>query len=128
MRAFIPLTLLISLSGALAMPAPTKRATDFVDPQQNGGQMGARDGGVLEPFNIIVSANSSPDVLTDDGFQNYMKSLGLSIECLGLHGGGLFTADLGDGNGARNQTLEMRKDFGVSTGQLARRCLTEADA
>ncbi|EIN07052.1 hypothetical protein PUNSTDRAFT_70637 [Punctularia strigosozonata HHB-11173 SS5] len=102
------------VSAVKALPAPSKRATDFLDPHLGGGKMGADGGGVLEPINIIISANSSPEVLTDDGFTNYMKSLGLSIECLGQHGGGLFTADLGDGNGSKNQTIEMRDDFGVS--------------
>lgn len=97
-----------------AVPHLAKRGADFVDPHTGGGQMGANGGGVLEPVNVIISANSSPDVLTDDGFQNYVKSLGLSIECLGIHGGGQFSLDLGDGNGPQNQTLEMRYDFGVS--------------
>lgn len=67
----------------------------------------------FESPQIIISANSSPDVLTDDGFLDYMKSLGFSIECLGQHGGGLFTANLGDGAGVQNQVKELREAFGV---------------
>jgi len=110
---FVPV--LLSTLTAVSNAAPLwKRAADFVDPHTGGGNMGAQDGGVREPINIIISANSSPKVLTNDGFVNYMKSLGFSIECLGQHGGGLFTADLGDGAGTQNQIQELRKDFGVS--------------
>jgi hypothetical protein len=35
-----------------------------------------------------------------------------STECLGLHLGGPFSANLGDGNGPVNQTVELREDFG----------------
>lgn len=79
---------------------------------------------------------SSPDVLTDDGVLNYAKAIGLCVsplrellqrshtnrcssrlahssqECLGLHLGAPQTANLGDGNGSRNQTVEFRQDFG----------------
>jgi hypothetical protein len=52
--------------------------------------------------------------LTDKGFLNYMKSLGFSTECLNQHGGGFFTANLGDGSGDQKQAAEFRVDFGVS--------------
>ena len=35
-----------------------------------------------------------------------------SRECLGLHLGAPQTANLGDGNGSLNQTIEFREDFG----------------
>ena len=35
-----------------------------------------------------------------------------SKECLGLHLGAPQTANLGDGNGSLNQTIEFREDFG----------------
>lgn len=35
-----------------------------------------------------------------------------STECLGIHLGGPQAANLGDGNGAVNQTVELRQDFG----------------
>lgn len=35
-----------------------------------------------------------------------------SQECLGLHLGDPQTANLGDGNGSVNQTVEFRQDFG----------------
>ncbi len=35
-----------------------------------------------------------------------------STECLGIHLGGPQSANLGDGNGFVNQTMELRQDFG----------------
>lgn len=81
---------------------------------------------------VIISGLSSPEVLTDLGFTNYAISLGMSvgltlfrcvtrcsrlsltrsIECLDIHLGGPQSANLGDGNGQVNQTIEMRQDFG----------------
>ncbi|RDX56429.1 hypothetical protein OH76DRAFT_1451550 [Lentinus brumalis] len=89
-----------------------RRAVDFFDPAQGGGSMfdNATYGG--EPLNVIISGLSSPDVLTDGGVLNYAKVIGFSQECLGFHLGAPQTANLGDGNGSRNQTVEFRQDFG----------------
>ncbi|KAI0333571.1 hypothetical protein GY45DRAFT_1344032 [Cubamyces sp. BRFM 1775] len=89
-----------------------KRAVDFFDPAQGGGSIfdNATFGG--EPLNVIISGQSSPDVLTDDGILNFAKAIGFSQECLGLHLGDPQTANLGDGNGSVNQTVEFRQDFG----------------
>ena len=38
--------------------------------------------------------------------------VGSSTECLGIHLGGPQCANLGDGNGCVNQTIELREDFG----------------
>ena len=35
-----------------------------------------------------------------------------SEECLGIHLGNPFPANLGDGNGPVNQTIELRQDYG----------------
>ena len=35
-----------------------------------------------------------------------------SKECLGIHLGDPFSANLGDGHGAMNQSIELRQDFG----------------
>ena len=35
-----------------------------------------------------------------------------SQECLGFHLGAPQTANLGDGNGSKNQIVELRQDFG----------------
>jgi len=69
-------------------------------------------GDLGEPLNVIISGLSSPEVLTDAGFLNYAQSIGFSFECLGLHLGGPQSANLGDGNGYVNQTVEYREDFG----------------
>lgn len=43
--------------------------------------------------------------------------LNSSTECLGIHIGNPQSANLGDGNGYVNQTIEMREDYGnPSTG------------
>jgi len=68
--------------------------------------------GVGEPMNVIISALSSPGVLTDTGIVNFAKAIGFSTECLGIHLGGPQSANLGDGNGFVNQTMELRQDFG----------------
>ncbi|KAJ7712782.1 hypothetical protein DFH07DRAFT_401159 [Mycena maculata] len=97
----------------------SKRATTFFNPNDGGGRMltdatggfGAADD-LGEPLNVIISGTSSAAVLTDDGFLNYAQSLGFSFECLGLHLGGPQSANLGDGNGWVNQTVEYRQDYG----------------
>ncbi|KAJ7502749.1 hypothetical protein B0H11DRAFT_1986188 [Mycena galericulata] len=111
-------SVLMLASLALAVPH-SKRATDFVNPDLNGGQMltdatggfGA-SGDLGEPLNVIISGESSPAVLTDAGFLNFAQAIGFSFECLGLHLGGPQSANLGDGHGWVNQTVEYRQDYG----------------
>ncbi|KAJ7209525.1 hypothetical protein GGX14DRAFT_630547 [Mycena pura] len=98
--------LVATLPLALAMPR-SKRAVDFFNPNLNGGAM--LDDARLQ---VIISGLSSPSVLTDDGFLNFAKAIGFSTECLGIHLGGPQTANLGDGNGFLNQTVELRQDYG----------------
>ncbi|KAK7055505.1 hypothetical protein R3P38DRAFT_2847436 [Favolaschia claudopus] len=85
----------------------------FYDPNLTGGSMldNAGSGGG-EPLNIIISALSSPEVLTDEGLLHYAQAIGFSFECLTVHLGDPQTANLGDGNGWVNQTVELRQDFG----------------
>jgi hypothetical protein len=71
---------------------------------------------------VIISAKSSPEVLTIDGFLQYAQTIGLyaasnfisafddkfyfsDTECLGLHRGNPQTANLGDGRGDVNETV-----------------------
>ena len=61
---------------------------------------------------MIVSALSSPSVLTPYGFLNYAQYLNFSTECLGGHLGGYMQANLGDGAGFVPQTGIYREDFG----------------
>jgi len=90
-----------------------KRAVDFFNPTAGGGSMldNAGSGGG-EPLNVIISGLSSPDVLTDTGIVNFAKAIGFSTECLGVHLGDPQSANLGDGNGFVNQTIELREDYG----------------
>lgn len=72
--------------------------------------------GLGEPLNIIISGNSDDGVLIDQstngGLKNYFNSFKYSTECLGQHIGSHQMADLGDGNGGRNETAVIRYDFG----------------
>ncbi|PPR07766.1 hypothetical protein CVT24_003716 [Panaeolus cyanescens] len=69
-----------------------------------------------EPLNTIITGNSDPRVLkdieTDGGLRNYFLSLGFSGECLGQNAGSQQAADLGDGNGYKNQTAVIRWNYG----------------
>ncbi|KAI0636648.1 hypothetical protein C8Q77DRAFT_1154567 [Trametes polyzona] len=89
-----------------------RRAVDFFDPAQGGGSIFDNATFGREPLNVIISGLSSPEVLTDDGILNFAQAIGFSQECLGLHLGDPQTANLGDGNGSVNQTVEFREDFG----------------
>jgi hypothetical protein len=119
MRVSFTFTLSALAAIAFVHAAPlhnNKRNTEFFAPKDGGGsQLGSFVAGQPgEPMNIIISGLSDPEVLTDKGFENYAKSLGFSIECLDQHKGGPMQADLGDGNGRVDQTVELREDFGVS--------------
>jgi hypothetical protein len=72
--------------------------------------------GLGEPINTIITANSDADVLkdqqTDGGLRNYFFSFGFSGECLGQHAGSDQGANLGDGNGVKNETAVIRWNYG----------------
>lgn len=99
----------------VAFAAPTASRISFLVPTSNGGSLLDDAGsGVGEPLNVIISGASSPDVLTDDGFTNFARAAGMSTECLRFHLGDPQSANLGDGNDAVNQTVELREDYGDS--------------
>jgi hypothetical protein len=109
--------------GSIALPLqqPTMIPTfayssvDFFSPLIAGGSMLDNAGdGFGEPLNVIISGLSSPQVLTLDGFINFAVAIGFSEECLDLHLGAPQSANLGDGNGWVNQTIELRQDYGSS--------------
>ncbi|KII92327.1 hypothetical protein PLICRDRAFT_103562 [Plicaturopsis crispa FD-325 SS-3] len=88
-------------------------AVDYYAPNAGGGsELDNAGSGGGEPLNVIISGKSSPDVLTDEGILNFAQAIGFSFECLGLHSGGPQSANLGDGNGWVNQTVELRQDYG----------------
>ncbi|PWN42578.1 hypothetical protein IE81DRAFT_323341 [Ceraceosorus guamensis] len=67
----------------------------FIDPRLYGGMSVNKSNGDLgEPLNVIVSALSSPEILTRKGLQQYLRSLDLDMECFGLHSGALQKANL----------------------------------
>jgi hypothetical protein len=113
----------LSLVAALAIQASVGLATllfkpgvDFFSPLTGGGSMldDAGAGPVGEPLNVIISGLSSLPVLADDGFLNFARSIGFSTECLGMHLGTPQSANLGDGHGWVDQTIELRQDYGNS--------------
>ncbi|KAF8495195.1 hypothetical protein F5888DRAFT_587323 [Russula emetica] len=119
---YIPFASLLGLQAALEplvhkQPAPEAALIDggdFVDPRPGGGSLLDHDSGsgLGEPLNIIISGQSSGWVLADGGFVHFANALGFGIECFGAHLGAPQTANLGDGNGWVNQTIELRNDYG----------------
>lgn len=74
-------SLILLASLALASPL-VKRVEDYVDPRIDGGSMLDASAGLGEPLNVIVSANSAPEVLTEDGFLEYSRAVGLWVGSL----------------------------------------------
>lgn len=84
----------------------------WVDPRILGGRLldfTTADEG--EPLNVIISGMSDPYVLSEAGFGDYIKSLGFSTECLGVHIGNIHQADLGDGNGRHDEQVLARQYY-----------------
>lgn len=69
-----------------------------------------------EPINAIITGSSDSRVLVDaevnGGLRNYFVSFGFSGECLGQHSGSDQEANLGDGNGFKNETGVIRWAYG----------------
>lgn len=78
-------------SAALPKVLPTtllpSRGVAYIDPRTYGGAMLNQSAGLGEPLNVIVSALSSPELLTRKGLQGYLRSLDFDMECFGLHQG-----------------------------------------
>lgn len=83
---------------------------DYVDPRIYGGSTLDSSAGLGEPLNVIVSALSSPEVLTRKGLQSYFRSLEFDFECLGLHSGVPQTAWL-DPRGPQPQAFLYREVY-----------------
>ncbi|KAJ2931546.1 hypothetical protein H1R20_g5638, partial [Candolleomyces eurysporus] len=109
------ITLFLSLTYVLALPTWLKPrdGVDYYDPRAAGGSLLNRSGGLGEPLNVIISGKSSPDVLTKNGFANYVRAVGYSIECFGQHQGDPQPANLGDGNGWKGEREVLREHFGI---------------
>ncbi|KAK7005907.1 hypothetical protein R3P38DRAFT_1723460 [Favolaschia claudopus] len=86
---------------------------DFINPTDNGGSWLDKSNGLGEPLNVVISAKSTPDVLTLDGLLRYAHAIGFDKECLGQHQGDPQTANLGDGRGDVNETEVLRENFGI---------------
>ncbi|KAJ7680754.1 hypothetical protein DFH06DRAFT_428456 [Mycena polygramma] len=104
---------LISATPVAPVAPVEKRAVDFVNPSLNGGSWLDKSAGLGEPLNVVISAQSSPEVLALDGFLQYAQAIGFNVECLGLHLGNPQTANLGDGRGDVNETEVLRESFGI---------------
>ncbi|KAN0066535.1 hypothetical protein ACQY0O_000629 [Thecaphora frezii] len=115
-----------SLTSVMASPSPphalyvARQATGgFAAPSASGGSQmtSGTYSGAGEPLNVIISAASDPDVLTQAGFEEYVESLLFSPgDCLSISIGTPQMANLGDGNGSRNQTNIMRYNYGQGDG------------
>jgi hypothetical protein len=82
----------------------------WVDPRDRGGSMLDLVGnGFREPINAVISGHSDPQILSEAGLRDYVRTIGFSFECLDLHIGGLQRADLGDGNGWITEQFEYRE-------------------
>ncbi|KDQ62692.1 hypothetical protein JAAARDRAFT_121300 [Jaapia argillacea MUCL 33604] len=82
------------------------------DPRLNGGRFldfTTKTHG--EPLNVIISGLSDPFILTEFGFHQYAKSIGFSEECMGLHYGNIHEADLGDGDGRKQEMFLARQYY-----------------
>jgi len=109
-RTFIALALLWA-QGTLSYPI----SFPFFDPLAGGGSWLDHSGnGLGEPLNVIISGQSSLEVLTDSGFVDFARAVGFSTECFGMHLGVPQSANLGDGNGLVNQTMELRQNMGFT--------------
>ncbi|UZJ56810.1 hypothetical protein CBS101457_006130 [Exobasidium rhododendri] len=85
----------------------------WIDPRESGGSMLDLVGnGLREPVNAIISGHSDPQILSEAGLRDYVRTIGFSFECLDLHLGGLQRADLGDGNGWITEQFEYRETEG----------------
>ncbi|KAF7303592.1 hypothetical protein MIND_00588500 [Mycena indigotica] len=117
-RSFLP------LSWSWPWSRGQKRATElpagYFNPLDAGGSFLTKAPNTFppsgEPLNIIITSPSTPAVLAnqeqDGGFLNYMLGIGFSGECLGQHQGDSQTADLGDGDGYKNETAVLRWNYG----------------
>ncbi|KAJ7473558.1 hypothetical protein FB451DRAFT_1339444 [Mycena latifolia] len=105
--------LVLLLLSALVLSVHSAPSTaEFYDPRNQGGSMLDNAGaGGGEPLNVIISGHSTP-VLTNAGFLGFAGAIGFATECFGLHLGDPQSANLGNGNGWVNQTMELRQDFG----------------
>ncbi|CCM00102.1 uncharacterized protein FIBRA_02129 [Fibroporia radiculosa] len=98
----------------IELPITHIGSVPFYDPRVLGGSMlDNAGGGYGEPLNVIISGTSSPEVLTENGFIKFALALGFARECLDIHLGAPMPANLGDGNGWVNQTIELRHDYAI---------------
>ncbi|KAI0958720.1 hypothetical protein AcV7_004453 [Taiwanofungus camphoratus] len=101
-----------SVLGGLVMNSDMKSAVPYYDPYNGGGSMLDNAGdGYGEPLNVIISGLSSSTVLNENGVINFARAIGFSEECFDIHLGAPQSANLGDGNGWVNQTIELRQDY-----------------
>ncbi|OSD02508.1 hypothetical protein PYCCODRAFT_1367557 [Trametes coccinea BRFM310] len=91
---------------------PVEDTAGWIDPRLNGGRfLDYVSKNVGEPLNIIISSLSDPFILSEDGLHTYVKSIGFSEECLGLHYGHIHEADLGDGLGRKPEQFLGRQHY-----------------
>ncbi|KIY72513.1 hypothetical protein CYLTODRAFT_417901 [Cylindrobasidium torrendii FP15055 ss-10] len=96
-------------------------ADGYKSPADNGGSMLTTlityTSDLHEPINAIISGSSDSPVLVNrlehGGLTNYFLSLNYTLPCFGkIDYASIQTANLGDGDGEKNQTQIMRYNFG----------------
>ncbi|TIA96885.1 hypothetical protein E3P96_03511 [Wallemia ichthyophaga] len=90
---------------------PDEDSVGYLDPRPLGGSMLDQATPFFgEPLNVIISANSDPHVLSNQGLLDFAKSVGFAAECLNLHIGGKQFANL-DGHGWFKENIELRQSY-----------------
>ncbi|KAE8219138.1 hypothetical protein CF326_g9017 [Tilletia indica] len=108
-----------ALSPAMAslITRQSNSATGYADPTQGGGRfltyLPNSASTVGEPINIVISNASDRFVLTSKGFLEWASSVQLIPNACVVRDnlGGSQQADLGDGNGRKNQTDVLRHSY-----------------
>lgn len=104
------------VTGALENDAPqstpTSERVGYYDPRERGGRLLDWTTKHLgEPLNVIITAHSDPGILSESGMQTYVKSIGFDKECMGMHVGHIHVADLGDGEGRKDEHFLGRQSY-----------------
>ncbi|KAI0276127.1 hypothetical protein BGY98DRAFT_935249 [Russula aff. rugulosa BPL654] len=114
---YIPFASLLGLQAAIAPHVLKQPACEPETASLNGSisstlNREAVHSSTMIPDPGLESLLTSPWVLADGGFVHFANAIGFGIECFGAHLGAPQTANLGDGNGWVNQTMELRNDYG----------------
>ncbi|CAD6888294.1 unnamed protein product [Tilletia laevis] len=120
---FFPLVASVAALGSVSMAMgsvlsrQSNSATGYSSPARGGGRMLTYNPSIAtnigEPINVIISNASDRFVLTREGFLEWASSVQLIPNACIVRDnvGGSQQADLGDGNGRKNQTDVLRHSY-----------------